>query len=129
MASTLLRRQLARAPRLSTASSPSSSLLASRRHLSSTPAALQAEPVVDSKAAPQTAGVKNLLNTHTVEDLQGLHASDILAETGTRKDAQMRHFTGELLAHTPIRIVEFCREIVNFGYACIMSFLIRLLYI
>lgn len=93
MASTLLRRQLARAPRLSTASSPSSSLLASRRHLSSTPAALQAEPVVDSKAAPQTAGVKNLLNTHTVEDLQGLHASDILAETGTRKDAQMRHFT------------------------------------
>ena len=31
---------------------------------------------------------------HTVEDLQGLHASDILPEPGTEKDAKMRHFTG-----------------------------------
>ncbi|KAJ3550906.1 hypothetical protein NMY22_g137 [Coprinellus aureogranulatus] len=30
---------------------------------------------------------------HTVEDLQGLHASQILPEPGSQKDAKMRHFT------------------------------------
>lgn len=33
---------------------------------------------------------------HTVEDLHDMHAVDILSETGTRKDASMRHFTGVL---------------------------------
>ena len=40
-----------------------------------------------------------MFDTHTVEDLQGMHAADILAETGTRKDAQMRHFTGKFGLH------------------------------
>lgn len=31
---------------------------------------------------------------HTVEDLHGMSAVDILSETGTRKDTAMRHFTG-----------------------------------
>ena len=31
---------------------------------------------------------------HTVEDLHGMSAIDILSETGTRKDTSMRHFTG-----------------------------------
>jgi NADH dehydrogenase (ubiquinone) Fe-S protein 2 len=34
---------------------------------------------------------------HTVEDLQHMTAAEVLAETGTRKDAQMRHFTGMYL--------------------------------
>lgn len=92
MASTLFRRQLARVPRLATASpsSSSSSLLSTRRHLSGS-AVVQAEP-----AAPaQTAGAKNVFDTHTVEDLHGMHATEILAETGTRRDAQLRHFTGK----------------------------------
>lgn len=94
MASTLLRRQLARAPRLSAPSSASSSLLSSR-HLSSTPTVLQAEPASDPSAGAQTRGAKSVFDTHTVEDLQGMRAMDILAETGTRRDAQMRHFTGK----------------------------------
>lgn len=94
MASTLFRRQLARVPRLATPTpSSSSSLLstaAARRHLSGS-AVAQAEPA----AAAQTAGAKNVFDTHTVEDLHGMHATEILAETGTRRDAQLRHFTGE----------------------------------
>jgi len=31
---------------------------------------------------------------HTVEDLQGMTAQEILAESGTRQDEKMRHFTG-----------------------------------
>lgn len=31
---------------------------------------------------------------HTVEDLHGMPAVDVLSETGTRKDTSMRHFTG-----------------------------------
>ncbi|KAI0778633.1 NADH-ubiquinone oxidoreductase [Trametes elegans] len=90
MASTLFRRQLARVPRL-TPSPSSASLLstaAARRHLSGS-AAAHAEPA----ASAQTTGGKNVFETHTVEDLHGMHASEILAETGTRRDAQLRHFT------------------------------------
>ena len=94
MASTLFRRNLARVPRLATAAaaSPSgpSSLLSARRHLSGS-AVAQAEPA----AAAATKGVKSAFDTHTVEDLHGMHASEILAETGTRRDAQLRHFTSE----------------------------------
>ena len=42
-----------------------------------------------------TPGGKNVFDTHTVEDLHGMHATDILAEAGTAKEAKMRHFTGE----------------------------------
>lgn len=31
---------------------------------------------------------------HTVEDFQGMTAQEILAESGTRQDEKMRHFTG-----------------------------------
>ena len=98
MASTLLRRQLGRAPRLAPPASlgpaPSSSpLSAARRHLSRS-AAARAEPAPASAAAT-TLGGKNVFDTHTVEDLHGMHATDILAEAGTAKEAKMRHFTGE----------------------------------
>ena len=99
MASTLLRRQLARAhPRIASPSlSHSPSRLApSIRPLSSTPVARLAEPHQDPAAGARSTGARNVFETHTVEDLQGMHAADILAETGSRKEAQMRHFTGEL---------------------------------
>jgi len=64
------------------------------RMLSSTPAVLanSAQP----QETAQTTGTKNVFDYHTVEDLQGMHASQILAETGSRADAKMRHFTGRL---------------------------------
>jgi NADH dehydrogenase (ubiquinone) Fe-S protein 2 len=40
-------------------------------------------------------GVKNVFDTHVVEDLQGMTASEILSESGSRKESKMRHFTGE----------------------------------
>ncbi|KAG1879618.1 Ndufs2, NADH:ubiquinone oxidoreductase 49 kd subunit [Suillus tomentosus] len=76
MASTLLRRQLAL---------PRRSLL---RLFSSSVARRQPEVV-----QPDTNGTNNLYQTHTVEDLQGMSAADILKETGTRADAKFRHFT------------------------------------
>jgi len=39
-------------------------------------------------------GGRNVFDTHTVEDLHGLPASEILAESGTRADAKLKHFTG-----------------------------------
>ncbi|KAH9949399.1 NADH-ubiquinone oxidoreductase [Amylocystis lapponica] len=92
MASTLLRRQLARASRIHTPPTTSPSLLSAHRNFSGSPAAPQAEPTPDTGA--QAAGAKSVFDTHTVEDLHGMHASEILAESGSRKDAQMRHFTG-----------------------------------
>ena len=99
MASTLFRRQLARAPRLSSISpsqlgSSSSLLSAARRHLSRS-AAAQAD-VTD---AATTRSGKNVFDTHTVEDLHGMHATEILAETASRPEAQLRHFTG---AYNPL---------------------------
>lgn len=94
MASTLLRRQLGRAQRLaathSSIGSSSSLLSAARRHLSRS-AVAQAEPTT---SAATTKGGKNVFETHTVEDLHDMHATEILAETG-RPEALMRHFTGE----------------------------------
>ncbi|TFY68601.1 hypothetical protein EVJ58_g919 [Rhodofomes roseus] len=89
MASTLLRRQLAQVAKLPR-SAASSSILTTR-HISNT-AVLQAQPHADPSVS-ETRGARTVFDTHTVEDLQGLPAADILAETGTRKDAQMRHFT------------------------------------
>lgn len=45
-------------------------------------------------AQPGTNGAKNVFQTHTVEDLHGMSAAEILTETGTRADAKFRHFTG-----------------------------------
>lgn len=44
---------------------------------------------------PPTRVVKSVFDTHTVEDLHGMSASEILAETGSRAEASLRHFTGE----------------------------------
>lgn len=35
------------------------------------------------------------LDVHTVEDIHHLSAEEALAETGTRRDATLRHFTGK----------------------------------
>lgn len=37
---------------------------------------------------------RSRLDYHTVEDLQGMPAHEILPEPGTKEDAKMRHFTG-----------------------------------
>ena len=47
------------------------------RALSGTPAVFQAEPIAEN-VSPQTASGRNVLDTHTVEDLHGMTASDIL---------------------------------------------------
>jgi NADH dehydrogenase (ubiquinone) Fe-S protein 2 len=85
MASVLLRRRLAH-----------NTSFAQRRLISSTASVL-------AQAAPQgpsanTRSGKDAFNRHIAEGLQGVSASEILAESGTRKDAQMRHFTGEDMA-------------------------------
>ena len=88
MASALLRRQLAHKitlPRRCLFSSTSSVLA-------------QAAPQQDQSSSSTTTaapGGKNAFSRHIAEDLQGVSASEVLAESGTRKDAQMRHFTGE----------------------------------
>ena len=68
--------------------------LAQRRLLSSTPSAL-AQAAPPGPSASTLAGKDALKSRHIAEDLGGVSASEILAESGTRKDAQMRHFTGE----------------------------------
>jgi NADH dehydrogenase (ubiquinone) Fe-S protein 2 len=95
MTSTLLRRQLARTSHrlASTSALPS---LAARRAISSTTVRRYANPVDDVDQAPKTASGRKVIDTHIAEDLQGMHAADILAETGSRPEAQMRHFTGTL---------------------------------
>ncbi|KAI0685072.1 NADH dehydrogenase I, D subunit [Cytidiella melzeri] len=99
MATTLLRRQLARAsPRL--AASTSTPSFAARRTLSNT-AAPKAEPVLTQSGKP-------VHETHIAEDLHGMPATEILLETGTRRDAQMRHFTGNPqhpAAHGVLRLI------------------------
>ncbi|KAH9056947.1 NADH-ubiquinone oxidoreductase [Lactarius vividus] len=82
MASALLRRQLAR-----------NIGLPHRRFLSRSSLALASQ---DPTTATQ--GGKSAYAKHIAEDLQGISASEILAESGTRKDAQMRHFTSEILS-------------------------------
>ncbi|KAF8499235.1 Ndufs2, NADH:ubiquinone oxidoreductase 49 kd subunit [Russula emetica] len=105
MASSLLRRQLAHKialPRRCCLFSSTSSVLA------------QAAPQSQSSSSSTTTttpGGKNVFNRHIAEELQGITASEILAESGTRKDAQMRHFTGEGIcpqhpaAHGVLRLI------------------------
>ena len=91
MASALLRRRLAHNP----------GLAQQRRLFSSTFSVLaQAAPQGQGSSPTNTTattapGGSNAFNRHIAEGLQGVSASEILAESGTRKDAQMRHFTGE----------------------------------
>ena len=104
MASVLLRRQLAHTQSRTFANASKSCRSGIvERGLRTSAVVRQAEPVHASASAerrgtaPTEAGrPKNLTDVHTVEDLQGMTALDLLTETGnTRKDAQMRHFTGK----------------------------------
>jgi hypothetical protein len=91
MASALLRRQLAHKialPRRCLFSSTSSVLTQAAPQN-------QSSSTTSSTTATPGGGGKNVYNRHIAEELQGVTASEILAESGTRKDAQMRHFTGE----------------------------------
>jgi NADH dehydrogenase (ubiquinone) Fe-S protein 2 len=83
MASVLLRRQLAR-----------NNVFANRRFFSSTSSIL-AQAAPQGPTATTGDGGRNTFKKHIAEGLQGVSASEILAESGTRKDAQMRHFTGK----------------------------------
>lgn len=102
MASVLLRRQLTQtSPRAFVHTTKSCRSATVGRGLRTSAVLQQAEPVHASASAerkgnppPETGLPRNLLDVHTVEDLQGMSAADLLAESGTRKDAQMRHFTG-----------------------------------
>ncbi|KAI9454899.1 NADH-ubiquinone oxidoreductase [Lactarius psammicola] len=87
MASALLRRQLARNIGLS-----------HHRFISRSSLAL-AQSASPEGPTTATHGGKSTYAKHIAEDLQGISASEILAESGTRKDAQMRHFTSEILLH------------------------------
>jgi NADH dehydrogenase (ubiquinone) Fe-S protein 2 len=75
MASALLR-SLGRATR--------TGVTALSRQLATSSILRQADPVVDTK--------KTGFDYHTVEDLHGMTATEIL--TGPTDDAKMRHFTG-----------------------------------
>jgi len=55
------------------------------RQLATSSVLRQANPTVDTK--------KNGFDYHTVEDLHGMTATEIL--TGPTEDAKMRHFTGQ----------------------------------
>jgi hypothetical protein len=46
--------------------------------------------------AASEAQARSVFDYHTVEDLHGMSAADLLAEPETRTDSKMRHFTGEL---------------------------------
>lgn len=54
-----------------------------------------AQRTMASAASPP--GTKHGLEYHTVEDLHSMDLKAVLGETGTSKDATMRHFTGELI--------------------------------
>ena len=96
MASALLRRRLAH-----------NISFAQRRLLSSTSSVLAQEAAAPQGPSATTRGGKKVFNRHMAEDLGDVSASEILAETGTRKDAQMRHFTGEFF------FMLFCSESVK----------------
>ncbi|KAH7914532.1 NADH-ubiquinone oxidoreductase 49 kDa subunit mitochondrial precursor [Hygrophoropsis aurantiaca] len=108
MASSILRRTLASSAKPTrTFSSPISTCRA--RTFSSTVARCQGQAQVDGEeSALKTTGARNVFDTHTVEDLHGMTATEILSETGTRADAKLRHFTGapqHPAAHGVLRMI------------------------
>ena len=83
---------------------------AARRGFSSTLAA-------KAQQAQATTEEKTPHDYHTVEDLQGLHAAQILPTPGSEKDAKMRHFTGKfVLSFFRPRVRLTVLLPVNFGY-------------
>ena len=102
----ILRRPLLRT---ATSSIPRHLSRQTRRSLSTTPTRF-AQPIRASASAERRenaptestlVGGRSGLDYHTVEDLQGMSAVDLLAEDGSRADAQMRHFTGQLSRYFP----------------------------
>jgi hypothetical protein len=81
MFASALRRQVARAPRLRPL-----------RALSTT--ATRASTTANDYAGKGKYGSTYVMDTHTVEDLQGMSAQDVLKEHAGRPEKQMRHFTG-----------------------------------
>lgn len=65
----------------------------------------------------KTQDAKTSFDYHTVEDLQGMSAHEILAEPGTREDAKMRHFTGmfNFFLQDSFHFLIY-EHIVNFGF-------------
>jgi hypothetical protein len=62
---------------------------------------------------------KSPMDVHAVEDIHHLTAEEALRETGTRRDATMRHFTGmrafsAVLRGAILNTLHWC--VVNFGY-------------
>lgn len=47
---------------------------------------------------PKAQRISSPLDVHTVEDIHHLTAEEALAETGTRRDATLRHFTSKYAA-------------------------------
>lgn len=85
MATAVLRRQLARAPRLART--------LPTRSFSTSP--FTRATSANDLAGKGKFGSTYVMDTHTVEDIQGMTAADALAEDpNTRPEKQMRHFTG-----------------------------------
>ncbi|TFK56830.1 Ndufs2, NADH:ubiquinone oxidoreductase 49 kd subunit [Heliocybe sulcata] len=100
MASTLLRRQLGRSARSF-----------ARRHISTTSPVLATTTSSGADASGVPAGgSKDIYNSHTVEDMQGLSAHELLKERASRPERQMRHFTVNMgpqhpAAHGVLRLI------------------------
>ena len=92
----ILRRQLARTSRPIFSQATTSRCLSTSSVRRAGPGQTSASAERRETAPTAAQGARDLMEIHTVEDLQGMSAADLLAETGIpRKDAQMRHFTGE----------------------------------
>lgn len=50
---------------------------------------------MSGEGVPKAQRISSPLDVHTVEDIHHLTAEEALAETGTRRDATLRHFTGK----------------------------------
>lgn len=77
---------------------------ASGRRLASSTIRRNITSSVPALASPHT--VKTVFDVHTVEDLQGISAQEVLRETGGpgRAAASMRHFTGSFF-----RLIKYYR--------------------
>ena len=58
-------------------------------------------------------------SSSTVEDMHDLSAEEILKESGDRKDADLRHFTGEFCLFIALQNSFYCS--VNFGCVSIVA--------
>lgn len=85
-----LRRQLSTSTRLSYAAPTEEDVFRSGRP---TPEQ-EAQMKLDMAGKVKATRAYSPMDVHTVEDIHHLSAEEALAETGTRRDATLRHFTG-----------------------------------